>query len=366
MSRDVVRWSFSDTGSVDSKPPPGLCSTKPRSVCTGPPSSTFWRETCDCEASRPSCSNTSPRSIVSGRLMMMPSAPRALCSQTSVTVCAKFGSSMPGIAIRNWLFRKVAAMPASIRPPCFARQAPDGSRRVAHDRAVAQPAIEELPFIGETEHRVALTHRRGERVERRGQAHDDERRVVELAVAARATHDDLVEASVRADRDLENRIAGHAAPSRLVREVERADSLHSALPAVEIACDQRFARVGEQPVVGGRVATEAYLLVRRGGIHANLLHWPRLEWHARRRRLVGLGPGNGAPRLAGSAREQLCAADRLGGGLRIERVALGNPLVLQQARGGFRQRRAVAIAARAGPVLAALGDVARVRVVRFL
>ena len=37
MSRDVVRWSFSDTGSVDSKPAPGLCSTKPRSVCTGPP-----------------------------------------------------------------------------------------------------------------------------------------------------------------------------------------------------------------------------------------------------------------------------------------------------------------------------------------
>ena len=64
-----------------------------------------WSLTREREKSRSSCWKTSPNVIGSVRLMTMPSAPRSLCSHTSVTVWAKFGSSMAGMAIRNWLVR---------------------------------------------------------------------------------------------------------------------------------------------------------------------------------------------------------------------------------------------------------------------
>ena len=65
--------------------------------------------------------------MASGRLMMMPSAPWALCSQTSVTVCEKFGSLMRGMATRNWLVRKSPDMAASILPGCARSQALRGA-----------------------------------------------------------------------------------------------------------------------------------------------------------------------------------------------------------------------------------------------
>ena len=55
--------------------------------------------------SSPSCSNTSPRSIFNGLLITIPRAPAELCSQISVTDWAKFGSAMPGMAIRNWFVK---------------------------------------------------------------------------------------------------------------------------------------------------------------------------------------------------------------------------------------------------------------------
>ena len=105
MSRDVVRWTRSENGSEDSQRPWGECSTKPRSVWTGPPRSTGWCVMRERLASRPSCVNTSDRCIGSALLMTIPSAPCGLCSQTSVTDWAKFGSSIAGMAMRNWVVR---------------------------------------------------------------------------------------------------------------------------------------------------------------------------------------------------------------------------------------------------------------------
>ena len=98
-SREVVTWMVSETLWVWSHCPPGRCSTKPRSVCTGPPRSTGCAAMLSVEGSSFICESTSESFIGSGLFSTMPSAPLSVCSQMSATVWAKFGSESCGIAI---------------------------------------------------------------------------------------------------------------------------------------------------------------------------------------------------------------------------------------------------------------------------
>ena len=84
-SIEVVKATSSVTESEDEKRPPGECSTKPRSSCTGPPNMIGWSTT---EERKPGASFRSTRSnrtsiVMSvGLLMTTPSTPFSLCSQT--------------------------------------------------------------------------------------------------------------------------------------------------------------------------------------------------------------------------------------------------------------------------------------------
>src|SRR5690606_19327382 len=84
----------------------GLCSTKPRSFATGPPSITGIREAAPSASATASCSNRPARFRFIGRLTTIPKAPSELCSQINVTVLLKFGSAMPGMAISSWLLNE--------------------------------------------------------------------------------------------------------------------------------------------------------------------------------------------------------------------------------------------------------------------
>jgi hypothetical protein len=85
MSRELVSAMRSLTLSEDCHCPAGRCSTKPRSVCTGPPKYTGRppKRASACSSSKGMLtrSNKPARFMSIGRLTMMPMAPSALCSQ---------------------------------------------------------------------------------------------------------------------------------------------------------------------------------------------------------------------------------------------------------------------------------------------
>src|SRR5487761_809829 len=228
-SREVVTWMVSETLCVWSHCPPGRCSTKPRSVCTGPPRSTGWAAMTSVDGSSFICESTSERRIGRGLLRTMPRAPRSVCSQTSATVCAKIGSRREGIAIRRWLVRPPpfhgsppVDEPKGDSPPAAAlsllcsspmdtsmRAEPSwlkerSSGRRAH-RAGSHPAADELPLVHEAQHPVAMRELRRERVEGTGEAQYGERRLVELRIAARAADRGALQMSVRVDGHLDDR-----------------------------------------------------------------------------------------------------------------------------------------------------------------
>ena len=250
---------------------PAICSTNPRSVCTGPPRSTGRRTRRSSAESRPSCSKTSPRSIFSGLLITIPSAPAALCSQISVTDWAKFGSAMPGHGDQELVGEVARGHVPSIRPRRAASQArlqgPQGGP--AATEPPPRPSLDELPFVGKAQYRIALAHGRREGVEGRGEAHDIDRGLIELRVAARAAHDNLVAAVRR--RRLRPRAPGcRTATGGVPRwEIDRADPLDAQLPAVQIA--RRSARPACRPAArrpAMRVAAQHQLGQRRTGVLA--------------------------------------------------------------------------------------------------
>ncbi|CKT20743.1 Uncharacterised protein [Mycobacterium tuberculosis] len=79
----------------------GSCSTKPRSVWTGPP----WKTGASPSSGRARCSSIFSKSTLRlmslGLLITSPSAPRSLCSQRYTTLRLKVLSSIPGIAIKK-------------------------------------------------------------------------------------------------------------------------------------------------------------------------------------------------------------------------------------------------------------------------
>src|SRR5882724_6576403 len=205
-SREVVTWMVSDTLCVWSHCPPGRCSTKPRSVCTGPPRSTGCAAICSLEGSSFICDSTSDNRIGSGLLSTIPSAPLSVCSQMSATVCEKFGSVSEGIAISRWLVRLVSAATASAKvmspAPVVLMCLPlmlqvwgwggAGSRNCGHSPCF-HPSVDELPFVCKAQHAVLMSQLGGEGIEGAGELQDGERRLVELGVAARAADDHLLE-----------------------------------------------------------------------------------------------------------------------------------------------------------------------------
>src|ERR1700728_359983 len=279
-SREVVTWMSSDTLCVWSHFPPGRCSTKPRSVDTGPPRSTAWAPMSSVEGSSFICESTSESFIGRGLLSTIPSAPFSVCSQMSATVWAKFGSISCGIAISRWLVRlppsgsapgsppglpstrelstgvEPLLVGACLRamPPVWARWArlsrkTSPARRLRkgrHGAALHAPA-HELPFVGKPQHPILCSELRGERIEGTGELQDRERRLVELRVAARAADERAVEGTARGNGQLEHGGCGHAGGARHGRVVEGSDPLDLAPPGVQVGRERRGTRIRGDP-----------------------------------------------------------------------------------------------------------------------
>src|SRR5690606_26844205 len=222
-----------------SQSPPGSCSTKPRSGCTGPPVSTVAPATWARSVSMSICASTSRSRYSDARLTIRPMAPSSLCWQISVTPREKFGSCRLGAAIRKWSLRKRRdSMPPSYRVP---RPWP---RRAAGCLPVAQHvAGQELPGAGDVQDVDVLGGFRDRR-ERLGQAHDAHRRFVEDGMAAGLDDVDALDAAVATHRHGHHQLAFEVAPACLVGVVEVADALHPGDPAAHIGRVLVLARVG--------------------------------------------------------------------------------------------------------------------------
>ena len=105
----------------------GECSTNPRVSSTGPPDPTRISRFGGL-GSTPSCtSNSANFGLFTGRFNSTPIAPSAECAQTKITLCAKRGSPIEGIAIsncpvsqsasRNLSFSVFAMTPTIFSPP---------------------------------------------------------------------------------------------------------------------------------------------------------------------------------------------------------------------------------------------------------
>ena len=156
--------SVSDTGIVIRKPGPGVVQHEAAIPLNRTTAQHRHIEQARIPGRERSCSSTSAIFISSGRLTMMPSAPRSLCSQTSATLCEKFGSASEGNRDQELMVSQPSAM-ALVRP---ARQPRSKRKRdllpplratysaCGHSTAEpGEPACDELPFVGGTQHVVA-------------------------------------------------------------------------------------------------------------------------------------------------------------------------------------------------------------------
>src|SRR5579862_935209 len=233
-SREVVTWMKSEILWVESHSPPGRCSTKPRSVCTGPPRSTGCAAVVGCVASSFICASTSPSFISSGLLSTMPSAPLSLCSQIRVTLCAKLPSASEGIATSKLLASEVVWLMAEVWGRSATLSRVGCAAGVGADRPGTELAAGKLPLVGETHRAVVACQGRREWLERAGEPQYLQRRLVDLGMAARALDRGLTQAAVGAQRHLDDGTSGEIGPARGRREIEGADTLHLAAPGVEV------------------------------------------------------------------------------------------------------------------------------------
>src|SRR5579864_4502859 len=356
-SREVVTWMSSETLWVWSHWPPGRCSTKPRSVCTGPPRSTGCSAICSLEGSSFICDSTSESFIGRGLLSTMPSAPLSVCSQMRATVWAKFGSLSCGIAIKRWLVRLPAPpsantgepLPGSLgetvsgvlAPPVvclrtistvWARRA-RVSRNRRH-RPRTRTAADEAPLVGKTQHAVLGRELRRKRVEGTGELEDRKRRLVELRIAARAADEGAVESAVGIDANLNDGTRGVGGGARRGGVVEGADPLDLAPPCIEIRRERGRTGIGGHP----QLIALRPLECRR----PRLVLRPRLghRWLIDQQRLVvviaaGACIGEVAnTRHPGGGREQPLGRGARTVGDLFQRTALRGPGVLER-----RQRR---------------------------
>src|SRR6185436_14160477 len=129
MSLEVVSPTSGLTASVDCHWPSGMCSTKPRSTCTGPPKCIGIDCSWSAAVGMLTCSSSDCRVISVGRLTTRPRAPLSLCSQMNVSVLAKCGSTMLGMAIRKWCVRLIGSICAAFAPYSTERAPPAQSMR---------------------------------------------------------------------------------------------------------------------------------------------------------------------------------------------------------------------------------------------
>src|SRR5262245_13186582 len=108
--------------------------------------------------------------------------------------------------------------------------------------SLASLCSQKLPLVRKSQLFILLAQLRRERVEGRGQAQDRQRGLVGLLAAAGALDDHAAETAVAADRDFQDRVARAAA--RDLREIERAEPFDLAPPGVDVRCQLRLARVG--------------------------------------------------------------------------------------------------------------------------
>ena len=149
----------------------------------------------------------------------------------------------------------------------------------------------------------------------------------------------------------------------LVREIERADALDPALPAVQVGGDGGFARVGEQLAVHRQLAAQAQVAVGDRGIQANGRRGRRRAG-IEHRRLARAAPRQSASRSASSARRASTDTAPSGSASRAcsswsEAGAFGTAACSGR---GFGQRGSPGLRAGAGALLRALRDVGRLEV----
>src|SRR5690606_14842660 len=220
---------------VDSQLPPGRCSTKPRSWCTGPPRSTICSPTAGASGGSFICASTSERRMVSGLLSTIPSAPRLPCSQIRVTVWAKFGSSRPGIATSRWLVREPSLDMAPVwgRRPAVSRRA-DVAALGNAQRSSRRLAALETPFVRKAQAAVIPRQIGRKWIERAGQLQDAARRLIQLRMAAAALDAGTAQPAVIVDHHLEHEAAGHPLLAGQRRKVEGAYLFDAAPPPVQV------------------------------------------------------------------------------------------------------------------------------------
>src|SRR5690348_7866374 len=197
MSREVVS-PISPTGSVDFHAPSGRCRTKPWSNWTGPPKKTGWPARIVSASGISTCRKSASSVTSIGRFTTMPSAPRSLCSQMKVRVREKFGSAIAGMAMRKWLVRLIVCIGHRSRilipGEVWLKSPPEGSGE-RYDRAeAARGGLFGDDLVGAREGPRARDVQDvrvhpdvvRETVERRGEAHDADRGLVQHLVAGGA------------------------------------------------------------------------------------------------------------------------------------------------------------------------------------
>src|SRR5271163_3297185 len=184
---------ISDTLSVESQSPPARCTTKPRSVCIGPPRNTCRSRKGPAPSSISSCSKISPMRMGSGLLTISPSAPRELWSHTSATLCAKFGSPIAGMAISSWFVRYPDSLMVRLR---------------VKDAGALRCAAQELPFVRYAYLIMLCSQFARKRIKRRCELQDSHGGFVQFRVPAAAPDHSLQQFSVRADGHFDHRSTG--------------------------------------------------------------------------------------------------------------------------------------------------------------
>src|SRR5882672_4931481 len=234
MSRDVVTWMQSEILCVESHSPPGRCSTKPRSVCTGPPRNTGRSPMSACCGSSFICASTSPSFMSRGLLSTMPRAPLSLCSHTRVTLCVKLPSASEGMATSRLLARELLSGMFRVWGCRSPLSRPIGDICAGRHRALGERAVDEFPLVGKAQRGVITRQGAWKGLEGAGEPENHQRRLVDLGIAAAALHRGLEQAPVPPQRDLDHRAPAQPAAPGGRGKVKGADTLDLAPPGVQI------------------------------------------------------------------------------------------------------------------------------------
>src|SRR3984893_13389421 len=141
----------------------------------------------------------------------------------SATVWEKVGSPMEGMAINSWLVRYSASfMVLGL-----------GGLPIEH-RAPLRGAAQELPLVRDAYFVMLRGQHGGKRIVRRGQLQNAHGSLIDFRVAAAAPDDGLQQLAVGADSHFDDRCARELLSTCNIREVDGADTLYFAPPAVQV------------------------------------------------------------------------------------------------------------------------------------